>query len=611
MGILHLKWITENDEDLKDLRLRFVSQYSNVVVGKVRPERGTAYRYSDYFIQLIPDDFPPCIHFEYWADTSQGFLDLHLEPNRENPDELKVYRTIGINLMHILCEHGIDCSSRWMLPYGCFRISGIRSVDDLVKRFDWFFGIVKEPLKEIYEAKKGAFPLKLQYPNRPIEYNPLHDGAADVSVRIMKLSEVMNLKLSLPPYQRDYCWEDKNITDLWNNLKKIQDEKPFHLGTIILHDYNQRYDIIDGQQRLITLSIMLLAMGYGGYLPLLNESYDSSDAQDHVANCKYIVQTLVGKEMNNMDLAKRIAENVSFSVLSVNEANLDLAYTFFSNQNSKGVPLSDFDLLKAHHLRFISKDEQASHIAVKWNKMMMMPPVYKKKNALHRVLGTHIYRLRRWMGKNESFEGQGHYIHQEYQSAATLPDIPSFGEKFDFYEKIQGGTHFFVYAETFIHHYQEFLNIPLVETLRTHLGWGSFEIYFDGIETILFGYYLKFGNQYLAEALYCVLQTMALHRYNSARVSADGTGVRSFINETEFVLMIDQASSPTFFLAEALSKYERLSQKEDWIKSGLDLPEIKGLKWSMYNATKRIFNTILPEISESIIRKKILEEYGR
>lgn len=611
MGILYLKWITETDSELEELRSKFEDKYSDVEIDKVQPDRGSVFHYSAYYIQIKPKHFPPKVHFEYWADKSQGFLDLHLEPNKDNQDEMKAYRGIGIHLMHILSEKGIECSSRWGLPYGCFRISGIYTVDDLIRVFDFFYSSTNQPLLEIYEAKQGASSLKLKYPKRDVEYASLRNDDEEVSATIMTLSEVMDLNLTLPDYQREYCWEDKNIIDFWHNLKKIQDGKPFHLGTIILHDYKSKYDIIDGQQRLITLSIILLALGYKKYLPLLTASYESTDAQEHIANCKYLVQTLVAKEKNIAELVNVLSKNISFAVLTVNEANLDLAYTFFSNQNSKGVPLSDFDLLKAHHLRFVPNDGQAEHMAVKWNRLTMLPNIYKEKNALHRVLGVHLYRLRRWMRKNQSHEGHGHYIQAEYQSAATMADIPPFGEKFDFYEKIQGGTHFFVYAETFIHRYQEFLKNPIIETLQNNLAWGSYEIYSDSIETILFGYYLKFGNQYLAEALYCISQILALHRYNSNRVASDGTGVRGFTNESELVLMIDQSSSPTFFLAEALVKQDQISQKDNWINSGMDLPEMKGVKWNMYKLLKNISHTILPEISESIIRKRILEEYGK
>lgn len=574
--------------------------------------------YCHQYFQIKPDGYPSGIHFEYHIPQNpnrargRGLLELHLEPHSEE-DKIR-FKRIGIRLMHLLSENtsvqAVNRNNAIPIDTFIFNDNGIETDEQLVEAFIEFFEIVDCHVRELLSGVANV-KLDCPYKEKDIEYKPFGSPLEDVSVRIMSLEDVMSYNLSLPDYQREYCWEDKNIIDLWHNLKNIHEGKPFHLGTIILHDYKNKYDIIDGQQRLITLSIILWALGYKEYLPLLNASYDSIEAQEHIANCKYIVQTLVSKEKNTAELVDVLSKNISFSVLTVNEANLDLAYTFFSNQNSKGVPLSDFDLLKAHHLRFVPNDGQAEHMAVKWNRLTMLPNIYKEKNALHRVLGIHIYRLRRWMRKNQSHEGHGHYVQEEYQSAATMSDIPPFGEKFDFYEKIQGGTHFFVYAETFIHRYQEFLKNPIIETLQNNLAWGSYEIYSDSIETVLFGYYLKFGNQYLAEALYCIAQILALHRYNSNRVASDGTGVRGFINEAELVLMIDQASSPTFFLAEVLLKHDQISQKDNWINSGMDLPEMKGVKWNIYKMLKNISHVLLPEISESVIRKRIIEEYGK
>lgn len=577
--------------------------------------------YCHQYFQIKPNGYPSGIHFEYHIPQNpdrargRGLLELHLEPEPHSEEDKIRFKRIGIRLMHLLSDNAnvqaVNRNNTIPIDTFIFKDRGIETDEQLVEAFSEFYDIVDCHVRELLT---GAANVKIDcpYKEKDIEYKPIGLSTEDVSVQIMNLEDVMSYNLTLPDYQREYCWEDKNIIDLWHNLKNIQEGKPFHLGTIILHDYKSKYDIIDGQQRLITLSIILLALGYRKYLPLLTASYESTDAQEHIANCKYLVQTLVAKEKNIAELVDVLSKNISFSVLTVNEANLDLAYTFFSNQNSKGVPLSDFDLLKAHHLRFIPDDGQAEHMATKWNKLTMLPAIYKEKNALYRVLGTHIYRLRRWMRKNDSQEGHGHYIQHEYQSAATMSDIPPFGEKFDFYEKIQGGTHFFVYAETFIHRYQDYLKNQIVKDLQNNLAWGSYEIYSDSIETVLFGYYLKFGNQYLAEALYCISQILALHRYNSDRVASNGTGVRGFINESELILMIDQASSPTFFLAEAIEKYNQLAQSEKFpISSGMDLPEMKGIKWNMYKILKNIFHLILPEISESIIRKRIIEEYGK
>lgn len=111
-----------------------------------------------------------------------------------------------------------------------------------------------------------------------------------------------------------------------------------------------------------------------------------------------------------------------------------------------------------------------------------------------------------------------------------------------------GGVHFFAYADKFVGEYVRFKQTPQYQALNTlpdpHFYCNS---YAEVMETLLFAYYLKFGTQYLSEALYVISAVMADYRYTSARTIK----ILEWANESQMVLMIDQASSPTFFLAEA------------------------------------------------------------
>lgn len=71
---------------------------------------------------------------------------------------------------------------------------------------------------------------------------------------------------SVPPYQRDYSWKREHWEDLWEDLLALlgSPQEPMgsdhYMGTIVLESGERRHSrIIDGQQRMATLSIVVLA----------------------------------------------------------------------------------------------------------------------------------------------------------------------------------------------------------------------------------------------------------------------------------------------------------------------------------------------------------------
>ena len=66
---------------------------------------------------------------------------------------------------------------------------------------------------------------------------------------------------SVPPYQRDYSWKQENWEDLWEDLAAVEENREDHyMGTIVLETGERKqFRIIDGQQRMATLSILILA----------------------------------------------------------------------------------------------------------------------------------------------------------------------------------------------------------------------------------------------------------------------------------------------------------------------------------------------------------------
>ena len=65
----------------------------------------------------------------------------------------------------------------------------------------------------------------------------------------------------VPPYQRDYAWSEEEWEDLWNDVPHLrrQPDDRHYTGALVVQGRSDReFTIIDGQQRLATISILYL-----------------------------------------------------------------------------------------------------------------------------------------------------------------------------------------------------------------------------------------------------------------------------------------------------------------------------------------------------------------
>ena len=71
------------------------------------------------------------------------------------------------------------------------------------------------------------------------------------------------LSYRVPLFQRDYSWGPDEWDDLWQDIVALFDDDPepaHYMGYLVLQSADNRaFDIIDGQQRMTTLSLLMLA----------------------------------------------------------------------------------------------------------------------------------------------------------------------------------------------------------------------------------------------------------------------------------------------------------------------------------------------------------------
>jgi len=115
-------------------------------------------------------------------------------------------------------------------------------------------------------------------------------------------------KFSIDYYQREYRWEKKHVTELIDDLSEkfldshqdgnersaIENYNRYFLGSIIISDRDGKKYIIDGQQRLTTITLLLIYIYHH-----LNDDIQKSQLSDLIFAQKY------GKRSFNLDVDER------------------------------------------------------------------------------------------------------------------------------------------------------------------------------------------------------------------------------------------------------------------------------------------------------------------
>ena len=148
----------------------------------------------------------------------------------------------------------------------------------------------------------------------------------------------------IPPYQRPYAWKTEETSELFDDLYdfyKIQEDEQYFLGSIVLiKDEGKPYaDVIDGQQRLTTLTILLATLAHN----LLDEEL-KNEIREHIVEPG---KELLGLEPKprltlrerDQDFFEKYVQDLKFDeLLSFDKAN-------FKNESQENIQANSKHLL--------------------------------------------------------------------------------------------------------------------------------------------------------------------------------------------------------------------------------------------------------------------------
>jgi hypothetical protein len=278
--------------------------------------------------------------------------------------------------------------------------------------------------------------------------------------------------LTIPGYQRPYKWTVKNVSHLFNDVLEAMgkgDSTSYRIGTVILHqeqrDGQDILNIVDGQQRLVTLSILFYVMD--PTYPLKEFQFTSKISEENIMRNYVKLQELWAQ----LDKEKRskyrtyLKEKCEFVKIVTND--LSEAFQFFDSQNSRGKALEPHDLLKAYHLREAKSEEsvlESERLALmeQWEAI----PEAKLKSLFE----NYLYPIKQWAklkdglyfdaSKIDAFKGISQNSKHPFASYFCSMDL----QKYQLDQPIVAGTYFF----RWVLHYWDLKNLVRADKILTN-----------------------------------------------------------------------------------------------------------------------------------------------
>lgn len=276
---------------------------------------------------------------------------------------------------------------------------------------------------------------------------------------LLELLGAQETQFVIPVYQRVYSWTERQCEELWADLQRCgAAEKPHFMGTVLYTEEDasggmRRLDLIDGQQRMATLTLLLLALRNvlrDGTLAITGIDADEIDNRFlHVSGAdgkplklllsrsdRATLAALVdGDELpEEDDLSTYLTGNLAFfekrlaqqqaaddvwtglQKLYVIAAQLeagDQPQLVFESLNSKGMPLRPSDLIRNLLFVHFGYDEQVRLYKQYWDPIDVLfaddPEGTRLNAALHGWLVKHAPKLL-VRDKNEIYDAFKAYV---------------------------------------------------------------------------------------------------------------------------------------------------------------------------------------------------------
>lgn len=296
------------------------------------------------------------------------------------------------------------------------------------------------------------------------------------------LSDLICENITIPNYQRPYVWDTERVKILLEDLdEQLSAKSQYLLGSLILYENNGEIEVVDGQQRLVSLALILRVLEKSDFLS--NSKFAHNESKAHIKeNYEFIKSWFEARQDKKPLFVQNLCEKVEF--IYVKAPSLDDAFIFFDSANAKGKRLEGYDLIKAFHLRALedynpkaqakdSKSSLSAYFAKEFEKLAT------NSENLKILFNETLTPARQWLRHNSNkvsyqMDIYGEFcteIPQRFKCEST-PLIAK--DSLGILQNFVGGADFFEYLSHFHKLYEKLRSVEFYKELA-ELGWRGFE----------------------------------------------------------------------------------------------------------------------------------------
>lgn len=221
-----------------------------------------------------------------------------------------------------------------------------------------------------------------------------------------------DMEYVIPLYQRAFAWEDKQITQLIEDISDISDETNYYIGSLIVSKQDNKYEVVDGQQRLTSLYLLMNCLGLdvkntltfacrekSNYTlrfirDLLKDDRSKLD-MDRIESgihrgINVLTEAIAKDDFDKAGFIKKLKKVIVYRIEVPKNTDLN---RYFEIMNTRGEQLEQHDILKAELMRELPDNEQTAFAKI-WDACsdmtgyVQMHFISKNNEVRERIFGS-------------------------------------------------------------------------------------------------------------------------------------------------------------------------------------------------------------------------------